>query len=68
VRQADYLDHKFDVRGECDGSLTTCAREGAGGGTHMAGCDGHCGNEAEGFELFFLLAGSYGDDEWGSIP
>ena len=54
MRQADHLDHEFDIRGECDGSLTACAREGAGDGTDLAGCDGYCGNEAESFELFFL--------------
>ena len=68
MSQADHLDHEFDARGECDGSLTACARESAGGWPHMAGCEDHCGNEAEGFELFFLLDGSYGENEWGSIP
>ena len=53
MRQAEYLDHEIDARGECDGSLTACAREGAGGGSDFAGCDGHRGDEAEGFELFF---------------
>ena len=52
VRQADYLDPDFDAGGECDGSLTACAREGAGGGADLAGCGGYSRNEAEGFTLY----------------
>ena len=69
MSQADHLDHEFDTRGECDGSLTACAREGAGSWPHMAGCNNYCGEEAEGFELFFsFLAGSCGENGRGSIP
>jgi len=54
VSQADYVDPEFDAGGECDGSLTTCAREGAGGGADLAGHGGQFWNEAGSFELFFL--------------
>jgi len=69
VSQADYVDPEFDAGGECDGPLTACAREGAGGGTDFAGYGGQSGNETEGFELFFsFLDGSCGENGRGSIP
>ena len=54
MRQADYLNPEFNAGGECDGSLTACAREGAGSGTNLAACCDHYRNEAECFELLFL--------------
>ena len=66
MRQADYVDPEFDARGECDRSLTACAREGAGGGADFAGYGGQSRNEAEGFKLFFsFLDGSCGENGRG---